>query len=73
MKIADIPDIEGLSIPEKILLVEDIWDSIAFETTHVPFPESHKEELDKRFSKYQTEPENVLTMKQLQKNIEKRK
>ncbi|GFP37132.1 hypothetical protein HKBW3S44_00812, partial [Candidatus Hakubella thermalkaliphila] len=28
MRASDIPDITKLSTPEKILLVEDIWDSI---------------------------------------------
>ena len=44
----NIPEIAGLSIPEKILLVEDLWDSIARDETQIPVPESHRAELDRR-------------------------
>jgi len=36
MRVIDIPEIEKLSIPEKILLVEDLWDKISFEESAVP-------------------------------------
>ncbi|MHC1726332.1 MAG: addiction module protein [Syntrophobacteraceae bacterium] len=45
---SDIPEIERLSTPEKILLVEDLWDSIASDESRVPIPQSHTEELDRR-------------------------
>lgn len=48
MRVIDIPQIEKLSIPEKILLVEDMWDSISSEESAVPVPESHMTELDRR-------------------------
>ena len=51
MRINDIPEIAKLSTPEKILLVEELWDSIASTESLVPVPESHTEELDKRFNK----------------------
>jgi len=31
MRVNDIPEIARLKIPEKILLLEDLWDSIAAE------------------------------------------
>lgn len=39
MRVTDIPQIKNLSIPEKILLVEDMWDSISSEESAVPVPE----------------------------------
>ena len=50
MKSTDIAELSKLSIPEKILLVEDIWDSIAREETEILVPESHKAELDRRLA-----------------------
>ncbi|MGH7232333.1 MAG: addiction module protein [Nitrospiraceae bacterium] len=44
MRVRDIPEIAKLSTPEKILLVEDLWDSIAAEQSGVPVPQSHREE-----------------------------
>ncbi len=43
MKVNDIPEIAKLSTPEKILLVEDLWDSISSDESVVPVPRSHKE------------------------------
>ena len=48
MRVTDIPEIDQLSTPEKILLVEDLWDSIALDESGVPVSQSHKEELDRK-------------------------
>jgi putative addiction module component (TIGR02574 family) len=37
-----------LTIPERILLVEEIWDSIGDHSENVPVPSSHLEELHRR-------------------------
>jgi len=34
-------EIEQLSIPEKILLVEDLWDDISSNESDIPLPQSH--------------------------------
>ena len=73
MRIRDIPEITKLSTPEKILLVEDLWDSIASDESMVPVPESHKEELDKRFKKYESAPGNLLSLEELRAKIDRRK
>ncbi len=73
MRVSDIPEITKLSTPEKILLVEDIWDSIASDEAVVPVPQSHIEELDRRFKKYESAPGNLLSFEELQTKIEKRK
>lgn len=56
MKIEDIPGINKLGIPEKILLVEDLWDSIASDESAVPVPESHMKELDARLKRFESAP-----------------
>jgi hypothetical protein len=38
MRVSDISEIKKLSTPEKILLVEDLWDSIASDESAVPVP-----------------------------------
>lgn len=42
--------IDRMSIDERLLLVEDIWDSIAAEQDSLAIPQSHKEELDRRLA-----------------------
>jgi len=71
--IKDIPEINKLSTPEKILLVEDLWDSIALDESAVPVPQSHKEELEKRVKRYESAPGNLLSLEELQSKIERRK
>lgn len=73
MRIKDIPEIAKLSNPEKILFVEDMWDSIISKESNVPLPNSHVNELNRRFSKYESNPGNLLTLDELKFRIEKRK
>ncbi|MBI4825504.1 MAG: addiction module protein [Nitrospirae bacterium] len=73
MRVIDIPQIEKLSIPEKILLVEDMWDSISSEESAVPIPESHMMELDRRSARHKSSPGGLLSLDELRKKIELRK
>ena len=73
MRLDEIPEIAQLSIPEKILLVEDLWDSIASDETSVPVPRSHIKELDRRLKRYSSHPGDILSLEELQRRIEKRK
>jgi putative addiction module component (TIGR02574 family) len=65
VRLSDIPEISKLSTPEKILLVEDLWDSIASHESAVPVPQSHMEELDKRLKKYESVPGDLLSLEEL--------
>ncbi|KAF0221673.1 MAG: hypothetical protein FD174_4 [Geobacteraceae bacterium] len=49
-------DILSLSVPERILLVEDIWDSIAEIPEAVPLTAAQKQELDSRLDAYHRDP-----------------
>lgn len=73
MHIKDIPHIEKLSIPEKILLVEDLWDNISAEESAIPVPQSHMTELDSRLAKHKSNPGELLSLDELRKRIESRK
>jgi putative addiction module component (TIGR02574 family) len=73
MRITDIPEIKNLSTSEKILFVEDLWDMISLDEDSIPVPQSHKDELDKRFKRYQSDPGVLLSLSDLQGRIEKRK
>ena len=73
MRVSDIHEINTLSAAEKLLLVEDLWDSIASDESAVPIPQSHTEELDRRFKRYESSPGNLLSLEELRTRIEKRK
>ncbi len=73
MHVNEISEIKKLSTPEKILLVEDLWDSIASDESMVSVPQRHLEELDIRIKRYETAPENLLSLEELRTKIETRK
>ena len=50
-------DVMSLSVPERIQLVEDIWDSIAEVPETIPLTEDQKAELDRRLDAYHRNPE----------------
>ena len=47
-----IKEIDNWRLSEKLILVEDIWDSIAQNNAELPMPEWQKVELDKRYRNY---------------------
>ncbi len=73
MRVSYIPEIAKLSAPEKILLVEDLWDSISSDESIVPVPQSHIDELDRRLKRYEPDSGRLLTIEELQAKIERRK
>jgi putative addiction module component (TIGR02574 family) len=73
MRVDDIPEITRLTIPEKILLLEDLWDSIASEESAIPVPQSHREERDRRLEEYERDPCRLLTLDDLRGRIEARR
>jgi putative addiction module component (TIGR02574 family) len=73
MQVKDIPEIANLSTPEKILFIEDLWDSIREDQSKIPVPRSHLEELKRRLAKYRANPGSLLTLEELKARVEKRK
>lgn len=47
-------EIKKLNLSEKLLLIEDVWDSIAQDNSELPIAEWQKRELDKRYKAYQS-------------------
>ena len=73
MRMRDIPAITKLSAPQRILLVEDIWESIAADEQGVPVPRSHRDELDRRLRRQESAPGRLLSLRELQARLERRK
>ncbi len=61
--------INSLSVEKRIDLVLAIWDSIAVEQSYPDLTEAQQQELDHRISKYEENPENVLTWKQIKTSV----
>lgn len=61
MKNNPLSEVLKLSIAERILLVEEIWDSIAEFPEAVELTPDQKKELDKRLLSYQENPEEIYS------------
>lgn len=48
--------IDQLSVAQRILLVEEIWDSIAEVEEEIPLTEPQKEDLPRRLAAYEANP-----------------
>lgn len=64
-----LQELEKLSISERLLLVEDLWDSIARSTADVPMPQWQKQSLDERKQKYLNNPDSGMEWEQVKRDI----
>jgi len=65
-------EVERLDLSEKLMLVEDIWDSIANSHSKIPVPQWHKEELDKRYKAYKKGDLELHSWDDIKKTISKK-
>jgi putative addiction module component (TIGR02574 family) len=57
-----------LSVAQRILIVQQIWDSIAAHPESLPLTECRKKELDLRLESYYESPDEGITWEELKEN-----
>lgn len=62
-------EITALSVEDRIRLVQAIWDSIAAEQAYPDLTEVQKQELDRRITDYEANPNDVLTWEDIKASI----
>jgi len=67
-----IKEIDKLDLSEKLILVEDIWDSIAHSNSELPMPEWQKVELDKRYKEYKSGKLSLHDWKEVHEELRKK-
>ncbi|MBI2440051.1 MAG: addiction module protein [Lentisphaerae bacterium] len=72
MSILTKSDLLNLSVPERILLVEDIWDSVAEAPDAVSLTPEQKLELDRRLEAYHQDPNSGSPWPMVRERIRKR-
>ena len=60
-----VEEIKKLNLAEKLLLIEDVWDSIAQSNLELPMPEWQKQELDKRYREYKAGNQKLFDWQQV--------
>ncbi len=64
-----IEEIKSLDISERILLVEEIWDTIAQEQEVVPLSKEEQEILEQRLHNLQENPQAQSSWKKMKERI----
>ncbi len=64
--------IEKLNLDEKIILVEDVWNSIARSNSDLPLSEWQKKELDKRYSEFLYKNEKLTDWDSVHEDLKKK-
>ncbi len=64
-----VAELFSLSIPERIQLVEDIWDSIAVHPEKVDLTPDIRAELDKRLEDHRQNPDDVSTWDEVRSRL----
>ena len=64
--------IDRLSVAQRILLVEEIWDSIAGEADEVPLTEAQEEDLRRRLESYAENPKAGSSWEDVKARLQKR-
>jgi putative addiction module component (TIGR02574 family) len=62
--------IDQLSIAQRILLVEDIRDSIAPEAEQIPLTEAQKQDLQRRIEAYEANPKAGSTWEEVKARLQ---
>jgi putative addiction module component (TIGR02574 family) len=68
-----VTDTLKMSIPERIQLVEDIWDTIASETESIELTENEKKIIDERLEAYHKNPDEGSPWDEVYKRIVSKK
>ena len=64
-----IDEIKMLDITERIILVEEIWDSIAKEQDSLALSDYEKKVLDERLASLENDPTNLLSWNEIKKRV----
>ena len=67
-----ISEINRLSVPQRLILAQDIWDSIAQESDSLPISDWQKDELEKRYSLFKQGQQGLHDWNEVHKELRKR-
>lgn len=63
---------EHLSVAERMILVERIWNSIAAERPMFPLSKARQAELERRLAEHEQDPSTVRTWEEIKSAVRKR-
>lgn len=67
--LAELQNIDLIPVSTRLMMVEDIWDSIARSNADVPVYDWQKKELARRKANFKANPGNALSWQSVQETI----
>jgi putative addiction module component (TIGR02574 family) len=64
--------IDQLSVAQRILLVEEIWDTIAEQETDIPLTDAQRQDLERRIANYEANPKAGSTWEEVKARLRQR-
>ena len=71
MAVPSLRQFARLTTPEKIILLEELWDNLAADEESVPVSASHRAELDVRLARHRAGHGKLLTLEELKSRVAK--
>ncbi|MCA9077241.1 MAG: addiction module protein [Planctomycetaceae bacterium] len=65
-----IADYTKLSIPERLALIGEIWDSITAEGKAIPLTDEQKAELDRRMAEHDKNPDAAIPWEEIRRTAD---
>jgi len=69
MSLTELPQVQSLSIREKLELVDELWKSVASELDAMEVTQEEKDILEERWSDFLQNPSSALTVDQFKINL----
>jgi len=69
MSLNELPQVQSLSIREKLELVDDLWKSVSSELAAMEVTQEEKDILEERWSDFLQNPSSALTVDQFKINL----
>lgn len=66
-----IDELSKLPLPERLQIVERLWDSIAADAERLPLTAKQAEELDRRLAAHESNPEEGRTWEEIRDRLRK--
>ena len=67
-----IEELLKLTVAERVLLVEDLWDSIAADPEGLPLTDQQKREIDRRLAEHDEDPSSAVPWEQVRERLYKK-
>lgn len=64
--------IKQLTVPERLDLISELWDSIPDSLEELPIPEWHREELERRLAAADADPGSAIPWEEVRQHLRKK-